>query len=813
MHAVRAGGQDNFAKAEFVPPVKEKIMDETKEMKDRQVFLPIHSHREEIIHAIQKNQVTIVVGETGSGKTTQLPQYLYRASFSENGVIGITEPRRIAATSVAEFVAKQLGTELGDAVGYQIRFDDRTDYSTKIKFMTDGILLREFQVDPNLSHYSVIMVDEAHERSANIDFTLGLLKGLLTRRADLKVMVASATIDAEKFSRYFNNAPIIEVSGRTYPVEIVWSDHGHNWDMVETIIEKIIEIHRTMPLGDILVFMTGADDINQVVSILEEREDLRDLIVLQAHGGISPEKQKLIFDNFPGKRKVVVATNIAETSITIDGVVYVVDSGLIKQTHFHPGSGIQSLDVVKHSQAGCNQRAGRAGRTRPGKCFRMFTEEDFGERPQYTEPEIRRMGLAGVVLAMKMIGVKDIEKFNFIDSPDRKAFHEAYETLIALGAITDKNNGLTDLGREMANLPLEPRIARMVLEAEKYRCVQEIATIAAFLSVRTIFVRPKDKEFEADAVHRFFYVSRSDALTFLRVWSEYERFGFDNGWCLRNFLHSRSLWEVKNIRSQLLELLSHRGEITSSTDDDAILRSVAAGFIQNLLEHRSRRAYSAQFRDLSSVFIHPGSAVSKGFSNPRWIVASTIVETSKQFARGVSGVRAEWLPDLAPNHFKFGPVKLDSYDSEKGIVFAKQPIIECGEESVIDYREIQISVSEAWQIQQERIKEAIANGLVAAVFREVKGFYVTNMVGFVGDRQYRLGFSPTVYPQAGVTYYCTIKKPVAVYGTVYGNENKLEADPQFRVLDLPQPESETTKKQSVLISSIAKLLRRSWGAA
>jgi len=754
--------------------------------------LPIYGSKRKIIDAIQTNQVTIVVGETGSGKTTQIPQYIYEAGFSQDGIIGITEPRRIAATSVAGFVAEQLGTRLGDVVGYQIRFDDKTYYSTKIKFMTDGILLREFQDDSDLSQYSVIMVDEAHERSTNIDFTLGLLKDLLKRRKNLRVVVSSATIDAEKFSNYFGKAPIIKVSGRTYPVDLAWNDYDcFSETVVDAVVEQVVKIHKTMPKGDVLVFMTGADDINKVVGFLEKREDLNNLIVLPAHGRLSPEKQQLIFQDFLGKRKIVVATNIAETSITIDGIVYVVDSGLVKQTSFHPESGIQSLDVELHSQAGCNQRAGRAGRTRPGKCFRMFSKESFERRPGFTEPEIRRMSLAGVVLAMKMIGIKDIEGFDFIDPPDQETFHEAHQTLIALGALTSKDNGLTDLGREMAKLPLEPRISRMVLEAEKHECVREVTIIAAFLSVRSIFSRPREKEREADAAHQRFYNRRSDALTFLKVWSEYEKSGFDNDWCYKNFLNSRSLFEVKNIRLQLLEILRHRGRISSSDDEDIILKSIAAGFVQNLLEHSSRHEYIPLFREFSwmdRVFIHPSSTLF-GWINPRWIIASSIVKTSKLFARGVSEVKIEWLPDLASKHFQFGSIMLESYFEGDSTVLGRRWIIRDGKHKIGSI-EIELPLDRARKIQQDKIKRATENGFVLAVFREVPDdIYGTKLVGIVGSDQYELdfGLSSTVYPQKGDKCYCQL------------NESRfhrtLKVTPKFKVLDFPGGEDTTIKEQ------------------
>ncbi len=788
-------------------------------------MLPIYEHRERIIQKVQSNQVTIVVGETGSGKTTQLPRYLYEAGLGEKGIIGITEPRRIAATSVAKFVAEQLGTQLGDVIGYQVRFDKQSGRSTPVKFMTDGILLREIQDDPDLSRYTVIMVDEAHEESANIHLLLGLLKRLLKRRPDLKLVISSATIDTEKFSRYFNGAPVVKVSGRTYPVDVIWG--GDNYRGPEEAVQKIFEIHTTEPDGDILVFMTGGDDIKKVVEGIEKEQrrlGIYNLVALPAHGGLSPEEQNRIFDKFPGARKVIVATNIAETSITIDGVVYVIDSGMVKETHFHPESGIQSLDEVRHSQAGCNQRAGRAGRTRPGVCYRLYTEESFKSRPKYTEPELHRMSLAGVVLTMEVIGIKDIENFDFVDAPEKAAFHEAYQTLIALGAVPANGDGLTDLGREMAKLPLEPRIARMVLEAEKYGCVAEIATIASFLSARNVLVRPKGKEDEADYSHRRFRVGGSDMLVSLKIWSAYEASDFDRKWCNDNFLNSRTLWEIKSIREQLLSILARRGQITSNPLNDVVVRSVASGLISNLMWHRPFARgydYTGQLRELYATFIHPGSSVFG--QNPEWIVASEIMHTSKQFARGVSTVKTEWLPELAPNHFFYGPTVLESFDEATGVVAAKQTIMKRkaklfgGEDEEVGSIKAKVSVEEARRIQEREILQARASGLVELTFfgetNRRYGFEDTDFFAYYGSVRVEISKYDKITPKHGMRCYCEVKKKL------YGEG--VEARPKFLPLALPapivaKPEVKVTlpepKETTVSVTSTAALLAGKWGS-
>ncbi|MFY9493444.1 MAG: ATP-dependent RNA helicase [Minisyncoccia bacterium] len=766
--------------------------------------LPIWAKRKEIIEALQNNQVVIVVGETGSGKTTQLPLML-AAGFANGKKIGITEPRRIAAVSVAEFVAQQFGKKLGSEVGYQIRFDDTTADDTLIKFMTDGILLRELQLDPDLNQYSVIMVDEAHERSQNIDFVLGLLKDALKRRQDLKVVVASATIDHDKFSGYFWNAPVVNVSGRTFPVEVVWSDYEiYENDMVEHVIRKVEILHRTAGEGDVLVFMTGEADINKIVKGLEEYR-LADLVVLPIYGNISSEEQHRIFENYPNRRKVVVATNIAETSITVDGVVYVVDSGLIKQMSFHPESGIQSLDVVKHSQAGCDQRAGRAGRTRPGICYRMYTQADFNlARPRFTEPEIRRVGLASVVLAMEDIGLADIESFDFVDPPEKEAFHEAYETLIALGAIQRGKKGLTAVGKSMARLPLEPRVARMVLEAEKHFCVSASATIAAFLSVRSIFSRPREKEWEADAAHEQFKNKRSDLLTFLKVWQAYEDSGFSAAWCYQNFLNGKSLQEVGKIRDQIVQMLEKNGmEISENGSEDEIMKSVAAGLVYNLFRHSSRNSYNGVVRtSCSDVYIHPGSALFSRLGS-EFFVAAEIVQTSRVFARGCSKVELGWLPELVPHLAKFGKeTEIVAVLPDHQGALAKKEVFFQG--NLIGFAETEVSLPEARGIQERKIEEAKERGWIRLVFTKVDSSlsFLDSYIAKVGEVSYR---STEWYGiNTGAVYYCAISERYS-WSNDTGDKNAMPMFQVFNSLSGDEEKPEDSSRPVVLSQPVVPL--------
>ena len=730
------------------------------------MHLPIHEHKKEIVDAIRENQVVVVVGETGSGKTTQLPLFLYEACYSRKGVIGITEPRRIAASSVAHFVAQQLNSPMGQIVGYQVRFDDQTVRDTKIKFMTDGILLREMQEDSDLLRYSVIMVDEAHERSVNIDFTLGLLKQLLARRADLKVVVSSATIDAEKFAAYFGGAPVINVSGRTFPVTVHYEmNNVPLFRMADEVAEKIRDIHLHKPAGDVLVFMTGADDISRVVGLVENME-LSNLVVLPAHGGVPPQDMEKIFQTFPGQRKVVVATNIAETSITIDGVVYVVDSGFIKQTYFDTATGIGGLDEVRHSQAGCNQRTGRCGRTQAGVCYRMYTQDDFNSRHSYTEPEIRRSGLSGVVLSMKAIGILDIEGFDFIDPPDPEALRGAHLTLVALGAIDADTEKLTPLGEEMASLPLEPRNARMLLEARRHGCVKEIATIVAFLSTKTAFARPRGKEHQADSAHQYFKIPSSDALTFLKVWDAYEESEYNQQWCYDNFLNSRNLWEIKKVRYQLLNVLSYKGiEISSSEDHDAVLFCYAAGLVQHLFKHTGFRGhhYISVMDAMKGTFIHPGSSTFHHL--PQWMVANKLMTTSKCFAHGVSVVRTEWLPLLLPSYFAFDDDSAtfdvldggETVEVTRNVVCKSYPLLSSGER--LPAGPLELSFETAQTLYRKRVERLLAEECVVLRITESDPHdYKRYAVSLEDNQKYQvMGF---YHPdeETGSLYYSRIKR-------------------------------------------------------
>jgi len=631
--------------------------------------LSITAKREEFKKTLLANQVVILLGPTGCGKTTQAPIFALEMGAGEFGIIGVAEPRRIAALSLTEYVQSLLPEDGKRIVGGKTRFWNTTTKDTKIKFMTDGILLEEMLYDPELLAYSVIFVDEAHERGQNVDFILGLLKRLLPSRPDLRVVIASATIDAKKFSKFFGDAPIVEVTGRTYPVKIRYSAFPHfgdNYDprkmlfgehfnprkAPEEVAQKIIEIDKNEGPGDILAFLPGKNEIAEAIEYLR-KSNVQHLEILPTYGHMDMTEQGAIFQDYPGKRKVIIATNVAETSITPVGVRFIVDSGLIKMMNFHAKSGRQSLRICPHSQSGCDQRAGRAGRTQDGICYRLYTEQEYNILPLYTKPELCRQSLASVVLTMRYIGIEDIKHFEFIDAPPPGLLRAAYETLHMFGAL-DKNEVLTPYGKLMAKLPLDPYLSHMLLTAKKYGCVKEIATIAAFISASNTMLRPPGKEEAADVAHRQFESKISDALTFLTIWNAYLEHAEDPEWCFANFLNEKAMMEVRDIRRQLLEMLAEFGiESSSTTDMERVLKTVTAGLIHNLFK-RKEKTFSYQSvlgEEGEPVFIHPGSSVHDALPTPQLFVAGEVVRTTREYARMCSQVLPEWLHELFPEKF------------------------------------------------------------------------------------------------------------------------------------------------------------------
>lgn len=671
--------------------------------------LPILEHAAEIKEAIRSNDVSIIVGETGSGKTTEIPLML-RMVLPEGQKVAITQPRRVAARSVARYVAEKAGTRIGEEIGYQVRFEDRTTEGTRVNFMTDGILLRRMQDDPLLREYSAVVVDEAHERSLNIDFTLGLLKRMQGARREaglepVKIVVTSATLEKDKFAQYFDGAPVVEVPGRLHPVDVHY-EQAPVRDYTKAAADKVKAIIDGGKEGDILIFMPGLEEIDRTIKQVGEMK--LPVAAMPLYGAMSPEDQDKIFDK-GGPRKVIVSTNIAETSVTVPGVRHVVDSGLIKQIEYDHQTGIEALEARPHAKAGCIQRSGRAGRVAPGEAYRLYTEVEFNARQPFQTPEIQRSNLAHVVLTMKTMGIDDVEGFEFIDPPERGALRQAVETLQNLGAL-DENGKLTGIGEIMADLPLEPRIARMVIEADKHKCVETICTIAAFTSGRSVFVRPKEKEWEADSAHRQFKVPESDFLTLLKVWEAYEKSNYSDRWARDNFLHGKALDEVRSVRYQLFQALRRNGiRATENADPDIIGKCITAGLVENLMEEGSRHSYIRVRDRESGFFIHPSSAT---FGNaPRYFVPGEIVKTSKTYARVIQEVKPEWIREVAPQMIKEIP-RSTRYDPQTDQVIQTIELALKGSYSSFGSEERQVTGEQA----VEEFSSALSSGVLDMPF-------------------------------------------------------------------------------------------------
>ncbi|KAG5458840.1 MAG: hypothetical protein BJ554DRAFT_860, partial [Olpidium bornovanus] len=554
--------------------------------------LPIHAFRQQLLNAVEEFQVLIIVGETGSGKTTQIPQYLHEAGFTKGGKkVGCTQPRRVAAMSVAARVAEEVGCKLGYDVGYSIRFEDMTSDKTVIKYMTDGMLLREFLTEPDLASYSVLIIDEAHERTLHTDILFGLVKDITRFRPDLKLLISSATMDAQKFAAYFDDAPIFSIPGRPSPVEIYYTP-APEANYLQAALTTVLQIHISQPLGDILVFFTGQEEIDSATESLANTtrmlgSGIRELIICPIYATLPSDMQAKIFEPPPeGARKVVLATNIAETSITIDGVVYVIDPGFSKQNCFNPKTGMSSLVVTPCSRASANQRAGRAGRIGPGKCFRLYTQWAYmNELEENTSPEIQRSNLGNVVLQLKALGINDLVAFDFMDPPPAETLMRALEQLYALGALNDKGE-LTKLGRRMAEFPLDPPLAKMIIASEKFGCVEEILSIVAMLTVNnTVFYRPRDKKLFADKARQNLTKPGGDHLTLLNVWDQWQETGDSMQWCYEHFVQYRSMTRARDVRDQLVALCD-RVEVEvkgnpNATDTVPVRKAIAAGFFQN----------------------------------------------------------------------------------------------------------------------------------------------------------------------------------------------------------------------------------------
>ncbi|KAI0483074.1 P-loop containing nucleoside triphosphate hydrolase protein [Xylariaceae sp. FL0804] len=624
---------------------------QSKTLREQREFLPAFAVREDLLRVIRDNQVVIVVGETGSGKTTQLTQFLHEDGYGRTGMIGCTQPRRVAAMSVAKRVAEEMEVKLGSTVGYAIRFEDCTSKDTVIKYMTDGVLLRESLNEKDLDRYSCVIMDEAHERALNTDVLMGLFNKILQRRRDLKLIVTSATMNSKRFSDFFGGAPEFIIPGRTFPVDVMFHRSPVE-DYVDQAVQQVLAIHVSMGPGDILVFMTGQEDIECTCELVRERLDaLNDppkLSILPIYSQMPADLQAKIFDRAaPGVRKCIVATNIAETSLTVDNIMYVVDGGYSKLKVYNPRMGMDTLQITPISQANAGQRAGRAGRTGPGKAFRLFTEKAFKDELYIqTIPEIQRTNLSNTVLLLKSLGVRDLLDFDFMDPPPQDTITTSMFDLWALGAL-DNLGELTDLGAKMNAFPMDPSLAKLLIMSEEYGCSEEMVTIVSMLSVPNVFYRPKERQEESDAAREKFFVPESDHLTYLHVYSQWRSNGHSDGWCTRHFLHPKSLRRAKEIRDQLLDIMKMQKMqmISCGTDWDIIRKCICSGYYHQAAKVKGIGEY-INLRTSVTVQLHPTSALyGLGFL-PDYVVYHELILTSKEYMSVVTSVDPHWLAEL-----------------------------------------------------------------------------------------------------------------------------------------------------------------------
>ncbi|KAI0900914.1 P-loop containing nucleoside triphosphate hydrolase protein [Annulohypoxylon nitens] len=644
-------------------------------------LLPIAKHHDSLLYLIEKNPVTIVVGQTGSGKTTQIPQFLENAGWCSDGkIIGVTQPRRVAATTVAVRVAEEYGCEVGKEVGYSIRFEDVTSAVTRIKFLTDGLLIREALVDPLLSRYSVIMVDEAHERSISTDILLGLLKKIRKRRPELRIIISSATLQAEDFLNFFSDqsekqespdgdkneiGSIISLEGRMYPVDTLYLETPAE-DYVEKAISAVFDIHTQEPEGDILVFLTGREEIDTAVQAVAERSaqlpvGSQSILALPLYAGLSTEQQMSVFDSPPeNTRKVIFSTNIAEASVTIDGIVYVIDSGFVKLRAFDPTTGIESLTATPVSKAAALQRAGRAGRTKPGKCFRLYTEDAFIELPDANTPEIQRSNLAPFILQLKALGIDNVVRFDYLTPPPAELMAKATELLFSLGALDDYAKLTKPLGMRMAELAVEPMMAKTLLSAPSFNCVNEILTIAAMTSLGgSIWVQREGEKKSMESKRRRFSVEEGDHLTLLNTYQSFLKNGRKDPslFCHGNYINFKAMTRAVSIRAQLKRYLERFGITVDETvggstigKGEQIRRCLTTGYFA----HAARMQADGSFLSIdggTTLYAHPSSLMFNRRAD--WVIFHEVIETgNKIFIRDISKIEKSWLLEYGAGYYE-----------------------------------------------------------------------------------------------------------------------------------------------------------------
>jgi ATP-dependent helicase HrpA len=703
------------------------------------VGLPICSVWDDLVSAVKENQVIIVSGETGSGKTTQLPKICLAAGRDTYRKIACTQPRRIAAITVAARVAEELGPHGPRLVGYKIRFKDSTGPETRIKFVTDGMLLAEVQQDPRFWEYDTIIVDEAHERSLNIDFLLGILRRLLPARPELKVIITSATMDTAHFCQAFGKAPVIEIAGRGYPVEIRYSPAGQDEQTDITTVEQVIsaveEIREKDPFGDILVFLPTQREILETVKILKAGSQ-DEALILPIYGRLAASDQKRIFRPAP-VQKIVVATNIAETSITVPGIKYVVDSGLARIARYNIRSRTKALPITPISKASADQRAGRAGRVQAGVCVRLYSREEYQDRPEYTLPEIRRSNLAEVILRLYAMKLGPVESFPFVDAPSPQAIREGFTTLRELRALNAAGR-LTRTGRIMARLPLDPRISRMIIEARHENALKEVVIIASAMSIQDPRERPAEKESQADQAHNSFKDPSSDLLTFIKMWNAYHKelkAGRSRNqirkYCRENFISYNRMQEWKDIHDQIMDIIQEaedfpqtirtsNHQITKSPNHQinrSIHCSVLSGFLgQIALKQEGSRYLAARGRE---VFLFPGSSLYK--KGPKWIVATELIRTSRLFARTVAAIEPKWIEKLAGDLCRHSYSE-PHWEKRRGEVMAWERVTLFGL-PIVERRKVRYG-----KVDQDKSREIfIRQALIPGEFKKEYPFFVHNM--------------------------------------------------------------------------------------
>ncbi|ANQ07598.1 Atp-dependent rna helicase [Plasmodium coatneyi] len=676
------------------PPLINKLTNEPYSERYLQLLedkkkLPAWSAKKNFLKLFKKNDVLIIVGDTGSGKTTQISQFVLESKFAEKKSIAVTQPRRVAAMSVAARVSEELDVELGTYVGYTIRFEDRSSTRTVIKYLTDGMLLRESMYDPLLKRYNTIILDEAHERTLATDILFGVIKNIQEQRNDLKLIVMSATLDAGKFQKFFNGSQILNIPGRLYPVEIFYTLQAEK-DYIRVVIRTVYDIHVNEDEGDILVFLTGEEEIEmtkkEIEKLVSKNESAGQLVVLPLYSSLPSTQQQKIFEPAPKPRfkgdkmgrKCILSTNIAETSLTIEGIVYVIDPGFSKQKVYNPRARVESLLIAPISKASAQQRAGRAGRTKPGKCFRLYTEKCFEQTlPEQTYPEILRSNLGSVVLNLKKLGIDDLVHFDFMDPPAPETLMRALEQLNYLGALDDEGE-LTQKGHFMSEFPVDPQLAKVLIESPSYGCSSEILTIAAMLSVPYCFLRPKVKGKEADEMKTRFSHLDGDHLTLMNVFHafvNYNRMDINASkkFCYDYFLNHRAMTSAQNVRNQLIRTMEKMElKIVSMNPSNPdyyvnIRKALLSGFYQQVA-YKTSKGYYITVKDIQIVTLHPSTVFQ---INPEWVMYHELILTTKNFIRTVSRIDGKWLLEIARSYYDLDDLPNSEAKNELRMILRK----------------------------------------------------------------------------------------------------------------------------------------------